>query len=338
MVLGFMTQGMAQSEDYQPFFEGNPVYSQVWENRASWGYWIPIKKHGLEGDTVVDGLLYHKLAVTADRAEDEKFWVRESEAHDKVWVRLPWDTTEEEFLVVDMNLSEGDSFMVDMGIDTIRLCDTTWDTEGNAPVIVCMDTVVYTEICYVVDSVYYLEHPGGVLKHIRLHPQDYHGYTEALEDAGLLGIDCAWRSHHLEFIEGVGTNLGFVYRRLGVPSFRHPLFHTLWNPLWEPLYPRNDGLAPTDYVVCVERDGGVYYVHPNAECMDCDSELFDKWMDGAGDPRDPSRPRPANERVQSMSRYLLVSPNPAAETATLQWDAATDSRVSMAACNVMLYD
>ncbi|MDE7091556.1 MAG: T9SS type A sorting domain-containing protein [Bacteroidales bacterium] len=108
--------------------------------------------------------------------------------------------------------------------------------------------------------------------------------------------------------------------------------------MWEPLYPRNDGLAPTDYVVCVERDGGVYYVHPNAECMDCDSELFDKWMDGAGDPRDPSRPRPANERVQSMSRYLSVSPNPAAATATLQWDAATDSRVSMAACNILLYD
>ncbi|MDE6113218.1 MAG: T9SS type A sorting domain-containing protein [Bacteroidales bacterium] len=61
-------------------------------------------------------------------------------------------------------------------------------------------------------------------------------------------------------------------------------------------------------------------------------------MDGSGDPRDPSRPRPANERVQSMSRYLSVSPNPATETAALQWDAATDRRVSMAACNVTLYD
>ncbi len=51
----------------------------------------------------------------------------------------------------------------------------------------------------------------------------------------------------------------------------------------------------------------------------------------------PTTP-PANERFLSMNRYLSVSPNPAAETATLQWDAATDSRVSMASCNVQLYD
>ncbi|MDE5559661.1 MAG: T9SS type A sorting domain-containing protein [Bacteroidales bacterium] len=42
--------------------------------------------------------------------------------------------------------------------------------------------------------------------------------------------------------------------------------------------------------------------------------------------------------MQSMSRYLSVSPNPAAATATLQWDAATDIRVSMASCRILLYN
>ncbi|MDE6112162.1 MAG: T9SS type A sorting domain-containing protein, partial [Bacteroidales bacterium] len=83
----------------------------------------------------------------------------------------------------------------------------------------------------------------------------------------------------------------------------------------------------------------VYYEHPNVECKDCDAKVFDDWIYEPDDPREPSRPpHPANERVQSMSRYLSVSPNPAAETATLQWDVATDSRVSMAACNILLYD
>ncbi len=82
--------------------------------------------------------------------------------------------------------------------------------------------------------------------------------------------------------------------------------------------------AATDYIICMDRDGDVYYVHPNAECKDCDDRVFDYQI--------------ANERVQSMSRHLLVSPNPAAETATLQWDAATDSRVTMASCRVLLYD
>ena len=76
----------------------------------------------------------------------------------------------------------------------------------------------------------------------------------------------------------------------------------------------------------MERDNAVYYVHPNAECVDCDARLWGEVKSGA------------NERVESMSRYLSVSPNPAAETATLQWDASADSRESMASCNVALYD
>lgn len=82
--------------------------------------------------------------------------------------------------------------------------------------------------------------------------------------------------------------------------------------------------APADFIICMERDGNVYYEHPNVECIDCDDKVFVYQI--------------ANERVLSMSRHLSVSPNPTAETATLQWDASTDSRVSMVACNVTLYD
>ncbi|MDE5606875.1 MAG: T9SS type A sorting domain-containing protein [Bacteroidales bacterium] len=313
---------------YQSFFEGNPVYNQVGVNQTLCGYDIPIYRHGLEGDTVVDGLLYHKLSVIEGRHSYERcvqFWVRESEAHDKVWVRLPWDATGQEFLVVDMNLEKGDIFVMDRRNETVTLSDTIWDTVEEAIIIRYKDTVITKEICYVVDSVYHLEHPGGMLKHIRLNPQGYDGYTNALEDTWVYGTDCNWRSRHLEFIEGVGSNLGFVYQRLGA-SYQD----SLWGCLsWRSLE------APTDFIVCVERDNIVYYVHPNAECVDCDDNVFAEW-NGPDVPDYP--PHPANERVASMSRYLSVSPNPAAATATLQWDAATDSRVSMAACNVMLYD
>lgn len=98
---------------------------------------------------------------------------------------------------------------------------------------------------------------------------------------------------------------------------------------------------PYDYIVCMERNGVAYYEHPNAECVSCTAQSvrFDEVIYDEGDPSDTNgRMPPANERVLSMSRYLSVSPNPAAETATLQWDASTDSRVSMAACNVALYD
>ncbi|MDE6514541.1 MAG: hypothetical protein K2L03_00700, partial [Bacteroidales bacterium] len=319
LIIGLMTPGMAQSwntgadepEDepapiYQSFFDGNPVYNQVGRNLALGGYWIPIYRQGLEGDTVVNGISYHKMSVTIDRSEARRpFLVRESESHDKVWVRLPWDATGEEFLVVDMNLDKGDTFVMDRESEMITLCDTTWDTVGNTMVVRYKDTVICKETCYVVDSVYYLEHPGGMLKHIRLSPHGYDGYTRELETAVLRGRKCNWTSRHLEFIEGVGSNLGFVYHRLGV-SYQDSLWGclSLLNPE-----------APADYVICMERDGVVYYEHPNMECMDCDATFFDYAVEYVGGPG------PANERVQSMSRYLLVSPNPAAETATLQWDA-----------------
>ncbi|MDE6112353.1 MAG: T9SS type A sorting domain-containing protein [Bacteroidales bacterium] len=313
-----------QNGIYQSFFEGNPVYNQVGKNQTACGYSIPIYQQGLEGDTVVDGLLYHKMSVR-DRLKSVQFWVRESEAHDKVWVRLPWDTSGQDILVVDMTLDKGDNFVMDRKCEMTTLCDTVRDTVGNTVIVryTYTDTVICKETCYVVDSVYYLEHPGGMLKHIRLSPQGYNGYTAALEYAWVYVTDCNWRSRHLEFIEGVGSNLGFVYHRLGA-SYQDSLWGCLSCESLE---------APTDYIVCMERNNAVYYEHPNAECVDCDDNVFAEW-NGPGDYPTTI----ANERVQSMSRNLLVSPNPAAETATLQWDAATDSRVSMAACNILLYD
>ena len=345
LLLGFMTQGVAQTENmgvgeqednttpiYQSFFDGNPVYNQVGRNLAGGGYLIPIYRQGLEGDTVVDGLLYHKLSVRGGdgwtQGESGQCWVRESETHDKVWVRLPWDASGQEFLAVDMTLEKGDVFAMDRESEMITLCDTTWDTVGNAMMVRYKDMAIGKETCYVVDSVYYLEHPGGVLKHIRLSPQGYNGYTRELESAVLRGRECNLTSRHLEFIEGVGSNLGFVYHRFGV-SYQDSLWGCLafLNPE-----------APVDYVICMERDGVVYYEHPNVECIDCDATFFDEAVEYVGGPGGIAPSRPANERIQSMSRYLSVSPNPAAETATLQWNAATDSRVSTAACRILLYD
>ncbi|MDE7150217.1 MAG: T9SS type A sorting domain-containing protein [Bacteroidales bacterium] len=313
---------------YQSFFEGNPVYHQVGENQTACGYDIPIYRKGLEGDTVIEGLLYHKLSCETRYDKRVQFWVRESDGHDKVWVRLPWDTAGREILAVDMNLGKGETFVMYVESETLTMTDTTWDTIGNSNemIISCKDTIVYKEICYVVDSVYHLEHPGGVLKHIRLKPQDYNGYTKALEETWGRGKECDWRSRHLEFIEGLGSNLGFVYHRLGV-SYN--------DSLWGCMYPWRGHDGPTDYIVCMERDSGVYYVHPNAECMDCDTRIFDWKLDEPTDPRDP--PGIANERVRSLSRHLRVSPNPASETATLQWDAAVAVRESVSSCRIEIH-
>ncbi|MDE5743487.1 MAG: T9SS type A sorting domain-containing protein [Bacteroidales bacterium] len=323
LLLGFMAQGMAQSEDYQSFFDGNPVYTQLWNMyEYKWEAGMTIKKHSLEGDTTVDGISYHILSVVGAGGEREndysvRFWVRESEAHDKVWVRLPWDGEGREFLAVDMNLQPGVLFPIGTPSDTVY---------------------------YEVDTVYYMEHVGGNLKHIRLKPTTDSSWMQALYEVGQLPKwrdKCDWRSYHLEFIEGVGSNLGFVYYRLG-------LFDENEDVLWNPLCPEEYRLCsyrrplmPYDYIVCMERNGAAYYEHPNAECMACTdkSVRFDEVIYDEGDPSDTNgRMPPANERVQSMSRHLQISPNPAAATATLQWDAATDSRVSMAACNILLYD
>ncbi len=343
LLFGLVAQGayggavvMAQSENtgvdepeeestpvYQSFFEGAPVYTQMWGTYDyKWDAGMTIKKHGLEGDTIVDGISYHKMSVVGAGGQLEngyrvQFWVRESEAHDKVWVRLPWDNEGREFLAVDMSLQSGDLFPI-----------------GALP-----DTVYYE-----VDTVYHMEHAGGSLKHIRLKPTTDSSWTQAFFEIGQLPkwrYKCDWRSYHLEFIEGVGSNLGFVYYRLG-------LFGENEDALWAPLCSSdgyrhycsaNHSLMPYDYIVCMERNGAAYYEHPNAECVSCKDEIviFDEVIYDEGPP--PGLlPGPANERVQSMSRHLLVSPNPAAETATLQWDAATDSRVSMASCRVLLYD
>ena len=312
--------GYAREEQgglYQSFFEGNPIYYQTWENccgaDAAGGR---IKRHGLEGDTLVDGVLYHKISVRGQGEKEDgyrvQFWARESEAHDKVWVRMPWDTGGQDILVVDMNLKEKDSFLM------YGYWQRVW-TE---------DSVYLSpeEAYYVVDSVYYLEHPGGVLKHIRLSPQDYNRYTDVLEDTRVNNGQCDWKSRHLEFIEGVGSNLGFVYSRNGMNRQED-------DPLWGRLYQGYSG-ALLDYIVCMEKDSVIYYVHPNPECADCDDDALYQWIQEF----DEILPPPANERVQSMSRHLSVSPNPAAETATLQWGASTDSRVSTASCRILLYD
>lgn len=338
LLFGLMTQGMAQSgnteadepEDaptpvYQSFFEGNPVYYQMWDMyEYKWETGMTIKKHGFEGDTTVDGTSYHILSVVGAVSEKEndhsvQFWVRESEAHDKVWVRLPWDSEGREFLTVDMNLKQGNLFPVGTPSDTVY---------------------------YEVDTVYYKEHVGGNLKHIRLKPTTDSSWTQALYEVGQLPWwhrECDWRSYHLEFIEGVGSNLGYVYYRLG-------LFDENEDALWKPLchrdgyrnyYSHHHSLMPYDYIVCMERNGVAYYEHPNAECVSCTDKYvrLDEVIYDEGDPADTNgRTPPANERVQSMSRHLSVSPNPAAATATLQWDASTDSRVAMASCNVTLYD
>ncbi|MDE7150386.1 MAG: hypothetical protein K2O01_08305, partial [Bacteroidales bacterium] len=314
---GFMNQNVyaydgsvVSNSVYQSFFDGNPVYYQMWDMYDyKWEAGMTVKRHGLEGDTTIDGILYHKMSVVADGEFENgyrvQFWVRESEAHDKVWVRLPWDSEGREFLAVDMNLQPGDLF----------------------PVGTLSDTVYYE-----VDTVYYGEHAGGNLKHIRLKPTTDSSWTQALYEVGQLPkwrYKCDWRSYHLEFIESVGSNLGFVYYRLG-------LFDENKDVLWAPLCPRkgyrhycsaHSSLMPYDYMVCMERNDAAYYEHQNAECVSCADGVvvFDEVIyDEPADPRDP--PGIANERVRSLSRHLMVSPNPASETATLQWDAAVAVR------------
>ncbi|MDE6112806.1 MAG: hypothetical protein K2G46_05295, partial [Bacteroidales bacterium] len=49
---------------YQSFFDGNPVYYQTWS--PYWYKWdggVTIKSHGLEGDTMIEGMQYHKMSV-----------------------------------------------------------------------------------------------------------------------------------------------------------------------------------------------------------------------------------------------------------------------------------
>lgn len=285
---------------YQSFFDGNPVYVTT---RARMREEMTVEKHGLEGDTVVDGQLYHKMSVVYDGWEDSvQFWVRESVTHDKVWVRMPWDSTGLEVLVVDLNLKERDSFqMYGYG---------EWDR----------DSFSYVPCHYIVDKVYYQEHPGGRLKHVRLKPLGYKGYTERLSI--LSSETCAWRSRHLEFIEGVGSNLGFVYGRIGMVLGSD-------DPLWGILYPYRPISSLYDYIICMEKDSAVYYEHPNMECVDCDAEYFDEfWSElDIGGPI-------SNESVHSMSRYLRLSPNPAREEVSLRWTA--ESPVG-GACRIELY-
>lgn len=286
--------------NYQSFFEGNPVYYQTWENNGADAAAGLIKQHGLEGDTVVDGRLYHIMSVKGVAAARVQFWVRENENHDKVWVRMPWDSTGRETLVVDMNLKERDSFqMYGYG---------EWVREGDSSVY-CPKAAYY-----LVDSVYYQEHPGGNLKHIRLKPSGYNGYTKILESTPVNQGQCDWKSRHLEFIEGVGSNLGFVYGRNGMMLGGR-------DPLWKYLYQHNSERALLDYIVCVEKDSVVYYKHPNVECVDCwDYEVFQELT--------------ANESVRSLSRYLRVSPNPAQERVTLQWASETSVE---GVCRIELY-
>ncbi len=303
---------------YQSFFDGNPVYYQTWEQyEYKWDGGVTIKEHGLEGDTLVDGVLYHKLKVGSAgwryHQERSDFWVRESECHDKVWVRLPWDAAGRDILVVDMALKEGDLFPVSTEPDTVY---------------------------YEVDSVYYQEHEGGRLKHIRLKPTTDNAWTRALETINKdnYPIDGDWQSRHLEFIEGVGSNLGFAYPRLGLFKRVDSLFRpferndSLWLPLkgW---YKGDNILYLYDYIVCMERGGTSFYTHPDLEMVKCTDAYmlmeyvcYDEW------PIDPIIP--ANESVRSLSRYLRVSPNPAQARVALQW--ASEAPVA-GVCRIELY-
>lgn len=302
--------------NYQSFFEGNPVYYQTWDAYVDkWESGATIKGHGLEGDTMINGLIYHKMNVggTGTYHDMPEFWVRENERHDKVWVRLPWDAEGRDILVVDMNLKEGDLF----------------------PIVTCPDTVYYE-----VDSVYYQEHDGGRLKHVRLKPTTDNAWTSVLETIydyasdyryGYRG-ECDWRSRHLEFIEGVGSNLGFVYPRLGLTEQGD----ALWMPLkgW---YKSgvSDMLYLYDYIVCMERGDTSFYTHPNLDCVTCKDKYI--WIEEVifdEGHTNPDLPRPANESVRSMSRYLRLSPNPGHDRVLLQWtaDAPVDG-----ACRIELY-
>lgn len=300
-----------QQTTYQSFFEGNPVYYQTWNMYDyKWEGGATIKGHGLEGDTTVNGLVYHKMNVggTGTYHDMPEFWVRENERHDKVWVRLPWDAEGRDILVVDMNLKEGDLF----------------------PVITSPDTVYYE-----VDSVYYQEHDGGQLKHIRLKPTTDNAWTRALETVYDYASDysygyrgaCDWHSRHLEFIEGVGSNLGFVYSRLGLAE--------QGDALWMPLKGRyesgvSDMLYLYDYIVCMERGDTSFYTHPNLDCVTCTDKYI--WIEEVIFDEPPIQP--ANESIRSLSRYLRLSPNPAHDRVVLQW--AAESPVE-GACRIELY-
>ncbi len=294
-------------QTYQSFFDDNPVYTQVWSNGCADGLCPYVKRHGLLGDTLVDGVRYHILAIPGedklwwggDRLNpnyiDGVYWARESENHDKVWVRMPWDSAGRETLVVDMNLKKG---------DTVQMYDS-----GSPN--------------YVVDTVYYKDHPGGRLKHIRLKPQSScHAWTEALEKASL-GSSCDWKARHLEFIEGVGTNLGFIYRRIRGEDLSWAKYYYDW---WGPMIWYEEPELLADYVICVDKDSAAYYEHGNMECVDCYTGSFEQdfWD------YDPY----ANESVRSLSRYLRVSPNPAQARVALQW--ASEAPVA-GVCRIELY-
>lgn len=310
-VLADTSAGGDTARVYQSFFEGNPVYYQTWDKYYYDGYdGVTIHAHGLEGDTAVNDVVYHRLKVGGTRTYREmpEFWVRESGRHDKVWVRLPWDGEGRDILVVDMELEAGDLF----------------------PVSTYPDTVYYE-----VDSVYWMNHAGGSLKHIRLKPTGDNAWTEALEtvfdDRSQLW-ECEWSSRHLEFIEGVGSNLGFAYHRLGL---REDNADSLWEPLRGEYYRERqaDGelLFVYDYIVCMEKHDSLFYVHPDDEWVTCTDEYF--WIIEETWDLDPGRP--ANESLRSMSRYLRLSPNPAREEVSLRWTA--ESPVD-GACRITLYD
>ena len=306
---------------YQSFFDGNPVYYQTWEQyEYKWDGGVTIKEHGLEGDTLVDGVLYHKIQVggAGTRQAMPEFWVRESECHDKVWVRLPWDAAGRDILVVDMALKEGDLFPISTEPDTVY---------------------------YKVDSVYYQEHEGGRLKHIRLKPTTDNAWTSALEtiDNKSEGsrIDSNWKSRHLEFIEGVGSNLGFAYPRLGLLKQTDSLFELLErnDSLWMPLKGLYRGMCHQllylyDYIVCMDRNDELFYTHPNSEMVKCsDAYMVIEELIYDEGPTDPFNPY-ANESVRSLSRYLRVSPNPAQARVTLQW--VSEAPVA-GVCRIELY-
>lgn len=317
---------------YLSFFDNEPVYYLTSRPILDkWWEGVDISPFELEGDTIVDNIRYHILRTCETYTYPRKnipFWVRENDRHDKVWVRLPWDTTGNETLVVDLNLEVGDLF----------------------PMCTSPDTIYYR-----VDSVYYATND---LKHIRLSPTTNNSWTEALERVNPLGYfiindtpsgiptyermpyNCEWTPRHLEFIEGVGSNLGFVYRRLG-----------LTDSVWEPLRGYYDAVAAPseyfdnesgqwefkppmlyDYVVCVGHKNKIFYEHP-VECTKCSSNLilFDDviYDEGFNPP-----PHISNENSPNLSRYLRVSPNPARSQTTLQWDAQAPIQ---GACRISLY-
>lgn len=340
------TLATKEQNGYQSFFAHQPRYIQALDPFSYKCY------EGLDivdfvriyNPVMVDSIYYYQLYYPKPLPNGHRYvWVRENATHDKVWVRLPWDTTGNETLVVNLNLEVGDLF----------------------PMCTSPDTIYYK-----VDSVYYVWSPkyydrtqgiydSLLLKHIRLSPITNNSWTEALEkanplgyliwscggpemDGGLVPFQTEWSSRHLEFIEKVGCNLGFLYRRLGLTDTAWAALREDYGPIDSPseYYDEKDGVwktkPPMLYDFMLYADDTLYcdfYRFPNDEygLRDNLRELIH--FNDVPYTEPPTNPI-SNENKLNLSRYLHVSPNPAHSQTTLQWEAKAPIQ---GPCRISLY-